>query len=106
MERNYAKEFLNKRSLLLYLSYFMDIQTINKMLLLNKHFYEIYANDIVWHNVFHQNFTKLRIIDRPGVEGKSLTEKNQLGKKRKRYISAMKNAKSKNLSSYRPAKQD
>lgn len=106
MKRNYAKEFIHKRSLLLYLSYFMDIQTINKMLLINKYFYEIYSNDIVWHNVFHQNFTKLRIIDRPGVGSKSLTEKNQLGKKRKRYISAMKTAKSKNLASYRPAKQD
>lgn len=99
-------EFLNKKSLLLYLSYFMDIETINKMTLLNHHFYEIFTNDIVWHNIFHQNFTKLRIIENPKTYAKSKVEKNELGKKRKRFISAMKNAKNKDLSSYRPPKED
>lgn len=106
MESSAQKEFLSRQSLLLHLSFFMDIPTINKMLLLNKKFYEIYSNDIVWSHIFHQNFTKLRIIEKPGSENKSIVEKNQLGKKRKRYISAIKSAKNHNLDSYRPADKD
>ena len=100
------KEFFYKKSLLYYLSYFMDIETINKMVLLNKHFYEIFTNDIVWHNIFHQNFTKLRIIENPETYAQSRSTKNELGKKRKRYISAVKNAKDKVLTSYRPPRED
>ena len=100
------KEFFYKKSLLYYLSYFMDIETINKMVLLNKHFYESFTNDIVWHNIFHQNFTKLRIIENPETYAQSRSTKNELGKKRKRYISAVKNAKDKVLTSYRPPRED
>ena len=106
MENNCLKEFLNKTSLLLYLSYFMDIPTINKMILVNKKFYHIFTNDIVWNNIFHQNFTKLRIIERPEKGVKSISEQNELGKKRKRFISAAKTAKNKNFTVYRPPKED
>ena len=107
MEKSDArKEFMNKKSLLLYLSYFMDVPTINKMTSLNKHFYDIFTNDIVWYNIFHQNFTKLRIIENPATFEKSNIQKNELGKKRKRYISAVTNAKNKDLSSYRPPRED
>jgi hypothetical protein len=84
----------------------MDIPTINKMLLLNKNFYEIYSNDIVWNNIFHKNFTRLRIIERPETEKKKISEKNQLGKKRKRFISAIKGAKNISLEKYTPKVED
>jgi len=84
----------------------MDIDTINKMLLLNKYFYEIYSNDIVWNHIFHKRFTKYRIITKDDLAGKSLTEKNELGKKRKRFISAMKTAKDMKLEAFRPAAED
>jgi hypothetical protein len=106
MSTDYRKEFLEKKSLLLFLSYFMDIPTINKMLLLNKDFYDIYSNDIVWNNIFHKNFTRLRIIEQPSTETKKISEKNQLGKKRKRFISAIKNAKDVNLEKYTPKLED
>ena len=82
------------------------IPTINKMILVNKKFYHIFTNDIVWNNIFHQNFTKLRIIERPEKGVKSISEQNELGKKRKRFISAAKTAKNKNFTVYRPPKED
>ncbi|CAI2375382.1 unnamed protein product [Moneuplotes crassus] len=100
------KELKSKTSVLWYLSYFMDIETINKMLLLNKWFYDIYSNDIVWNNVFHQNFTKLRIIDDPQNMSKNISAKNQLGKKRKRFISAVKNARKASKETFTPNKED
>lgn len=107
MNTNYRKEFLAKKSLLLYLSYYMDIETIDKMLLLNKKFYSIYSDDIVWSNIFHRHFTKIRIIEKPNfAKVTSLTEKNQLGKKRKRFISAVKASKDKDFSCFRPSQED
>jgi hypothetical protein len=106
MDSKASKEFKYKTSLLLYLSSFMDVQTINKMILLNKHFYEIFTNDIVWNNVFHKNFLKLRMIDKPGLKEKSLFEKNMLGKKRKKFISIMKTAKNTDFESFNPERED
>lgn len=106
MESSAQKEFLSKTSLLLYLSYFMDIPTINKMILINRKFHDIFTNDIVWNNIFHKNFTKLRIIESPNKKPISITEQNVLGKKRKRFISAAINAKNKNLTIFRPPKED
>jgi hypothetical protein len=66
----------------------------------------VFSNDIVWNDVFHRHFTKVRIIEQPDEEELKVHEKNTLGKKRKRFINAAKRAKNVDFSSYTPARED